>query len=304
MMLKKIWRKFINSRETLPVALTPELETYRLVYSHGGELINDSVAVIASIEDDLILTLYFVNYTPVEKKGKVFILDEQGEKRGTLYIQQQDTFLIGDKQVYFYKITGARSRLPYLYAILMNHLVYAAKRKLNYHLKEGKRLHDLFVYYIKPRPVFLLSVQDADRFDIFPVDLTGRIFNNYYTLAIKSTNQAITLIKKAGRFCLSAVPLNKVDVIYKHHEQRKKGKITLDNLAFPVANSKVLNIPVPDFAITVREFQVENSIEKGGYTLFVMKCINEYPMANNIPLAHAPWYTIAKDQKLSFTLKH
>lgn len=303
-MLKRAWRKFVNSRETLPVALTATLESYRLVYSYNGTLINDSVAVIASIEDDLILTIYFATYIPKEKKAKVFILDKQGKKRGALHIQRQDTFGIDGKQAYFYKVTTARSQIPYLYSILMNHLVYAAKRKLKYHLKEGKRLHDLFVYYIKPRPVFLLSVQDADRFDIFPVDLTGHIFNNYYTLAIKSTNQAIELIKKAGGFCLSAVPLDKVDVIYKHHEQRKKGKVTLDSLTFFVAGSRVLKIPVPDFAIMVREFKVEDTIEKGQYTLLIIKCINEYPVANNIALAHAPWYTIAKKQKLSFMLKH
>lgn len=303
-MLKKAWRKFINSRETLPVGLTAALDAYRLVYSYNGAVVNDSVAVIASIEDDLILTIYFANYIPKEKKAKVFILDGHGKKKGVLHIEQQDTFHIGEKQVYFYKITAARSQAPYLYAILMNHLVYAAKRKLRYHPKEGKRLHDLFVYYIKPRPVFLLSVQDAGRFDMFPVDLTGHIFENYYTLAIKSANPAIHLIKKAGGFCLSAVPLDKAELIYKHHEQRKKGKITIDNLAFPVANSRVLKVPIPDFAITVREFQMEYSVEKGQYTLLVIKCINEYAMANNIPLAHAPWYTIARKQKLSFVLKH
>jgi hypothetical protein len=291
-MANKIWSKFVNSRETLPVALSQQFSTYKMVYNES-KFSSDSVnIVITSIEDDIILAIYFAGHTPKEKNAKIIIHDEKGIKVGLLYVIQQEAITIGNEQVYLYKVISSRNQLPYLYSILMNHIVYAAKRKFKYNTLEGKRLHHLFVYYIKPRPAFLLSLKDGDDFDIFPVDLNGNIFNDYYMQSIKSTNKAVNAIKEAAAFCLSAVPFSKADVIYKLHEQRKKEKMGLKNLPFSVLESRELKIPVPDFAISVREFRVERAFENGLYTTFVMKSINHYTLSEELQFAHAPWYRV------------
>lgn len=285
----KLWLKFVNSRETKPVGLTEQLKNYRLVY-YEGALSIDSNIVITSIEDELILAIYFANYSPRKEKAEISILDEQGKKKGILYIRQQEIISVNDTKIYLYKIISARSYLLHFFPILMNHLVYAAKNRFKYNLKEGKRLHDLFVYYIKPRPVFLLSVRDADNFDIFPVDLTGNIFNDYFIQSIKSTNQGISIIKKTSTICLSAVPYSQAGLIYKHHTQRRKEGIDLRKLSFSTSESRMLKIPVPDFAINVREFRVEKIFENGLYTSFLIKCLNEYELSDAIQFAHTPWY--------------
>ncbi len=292
--MPKLWSKFVNSRETLPIALSKKLSSYKLVYNENG-FSSDSVSiVITSIEDDVILALHFKGYIPKGNKAKITILDEKGLKVGLLYISRQEAITIDNEQVYLCKVIGSRNQLPYLYSILMNHAVYACKRKFKYTMKEGKRLHDLFVFYIKPRPAFLLSLKDGEDFDIFPVDLNGNIFNDYYMQSIKSTNKAVSIIKKTGVFCLSAVPFGKAELIYKLHELRKKERIGLRNLPFTAYESKELKIPVPDFAISVREFKVERAFENGLYTTFVMKSINHYTLSDELQFAHTPWYRLAK----------
>jgi hypothetical protein len=286
----KFWTKFTNSRETKPVALTEQFKQYRLVYSEIGFSSDTANIVITAIEDDIILAIHFTNYKPTNRKAEITIIDGTGVKKGILYIEQQEVISVEGTQIYLYKIITARSYSLHFFPVLMNHIVYGAKRKFKYNPKEGKRLHDLFVFYIKPRPVSLLSVKDGDTFDIFPVDLNGIIFDNYFLQSIKSTNKGINLIKKTGAICLSAVPFSKVDLIYKLHEQRKKEKISLENLSFSTSESRMLKIPVPDFAIDVKEFNGVQTFENGLYTTILLKCINMYKTSDDIQFAHMPWY--------------
>ncbi|HXB12415.1 MAG TPA: hypothetical protein VNZ45_10540, partial [Bacteroidia bacterium] len=81
-MANKIWSKFVNSRETLPVALSQQFSTYKMVYNES-KFSSDSVnIVITSIEDDIILAIYFAGHTPKEKNAKIIIHDEKGIKVG------------------------------------------------------------------------------------------------------------------------------------------------------------------------------------------------------------------------------
>lgn len=289
-MLNRRGDNIIRRRELLPIALTEKAKQFKLLYKDTNFSFEIQNEALVSIESELILAINLGGYIPKTKKPEVTILDEIGNAKGKLKISLFDTLLIEGENIHLCKIDAARSFILPMYSRIADNFIYALKKGIRYKANDLSRLRRLFVYYTKPRPAFLLSIKDEEKIDIFPVDLTGIIAENYMPVAIKSTNKAIDIIRKTKSVCLSAVPFASADLIYKHSEQRKNGNMSLRTLLFTTSESQILKIPVPDFAVYVNELHVEQSFEKGSYTVFIMKLLNKYTLSGALQLAHTPWY--------------
>ena len=139
-----------------------------------------------------------------------------------------------------------------------------------------KAVQQLMTFYIRPRPVVLVSICEESHSNIFPMDLIGPLANNCFTLALRSTSISVPTMVGAGRIVLSGVPAELKDVTYKLGEHHKRGFAHWESLPFPVVWSEIFGIPAMASALWVRELQVLHSEQIGSHTFFACETISEY----------------------------
>jgi flavin reductase (DIM6/NTAB) family NADH-FMN oxidoreductase RutF len=122
----------------------------------------------------------------------------------------------------------------------------------NYCLAWFRRSTALDVYYMRPRPVSMVTVRDGRESDYFPVDWTGAISSGHFVLALRSTTPAIRLIRHSRRMAVSAVPAS-----FKY------------TLASTTVTSMEFALPVPRDALFVREVEISAAHRIHSHTLFV-----------------------------------
>jgi flavin reductase (DIM6/NTAB) family NADH-FMN oxidoreductase RutF len=147
-------------------------------------------------------------------------------------------------------------------------------------------LRAINVYYIRPRPVSLVTVVDDDASNIFPMDLIGPVSSGHFLLALRSTSPAITLMSHIRRVAVSAVPASFKHAAYAlgaHHRERS---IDLGRLPFATVASPEFRLPAPADALVVRELAIRDIHTVGSHTLFVTDIVRETPGTRGDALCH------------------
>jgi flavin reductase (DIM6/NTAB) family NADH-FMN oxidoreductase RutF len=135
--------------------------------------------------------------------------------------------------------------------------------------------HAMMVMFICPRPVVLVTAMEEYGGNLFPMNLMGYLGDGHFSLALNSERQASQCVKRSGRVALSSVPFEKAEVarqLGKHHLQ---SSIDWNRLPFHVKSSSRFGIPVPEFALRVRELEVQAVEELGSHTFFVARILQE-----------------------------
>ena len=133
-------------------------------------------------------------------------------------------------------------------------------------------LRRLFVFYICPRPVVLVTVVHEDTSNVFPMDLIGSVSDSEFSLALRSTSPAVKLMKASKRVALSDVPHDQMSVAYalgKHHNEKS---IDWKSLPFALGRSRGFELPVPNFALRVRDMEISAIHSVGSHTVFLTHC--------------------------------
>jgi len=133
--------------------------------------------------------------------------------------------------------------------------------------------HSLFVAYICPRPVVLVSVVDGNDNNIFPMDLIGPIGEQHFSLVLHNTSSALPLIDRARRVVLSSVPIEETKIAYELGKNHRQPGIQWARLPFPTTYSATLHLPVPKFALRVRELEVDCVRNLGSHTLLLARVL-------------------------------
>ncbi len=149
-------------------------------------------------------------------------------------------------------------------------------------------LFALYVFYYVPRPVWLVSVAFKGAANVFPMDLVGRMGDDLFLLALRSTSPAVRLMKGSKRLALTAVPFEEKDVAYRLGGHHKKETIDWDALPFQGVPSPRFGIRVPASALGVREVEVVATELVGTHVLFVTKIVREERWRPGRPLCHIP----------------
>lgn len=162
-------------------------------------------------------------------------------------------------------------------------------------------LHCLFVFYICPRPVVLVSVADANIMNIVPMDLIGPVGARCFSLALHSTSAAAPLIERSRRVALSSVPAEQAAVAYQLGKNHKAPCGGTDHLPFATTPSAVFGLPVPQFALRVREMKIESVRAVGSYRLFLASAVEDRRSADGLQffLVHGFYQRLAASSELS-----
>jgi flavin reductase (DIM6/NTAB) family NADH-FMN oxidoreductase RutF len=140
---------------------------------------------------------------------------------------------------------------------------------------KARDVHAMCVYYNCPRPVGLVSVSDGNATNIFPMNLMGAIGGSGFAFALNTGKPVTLLIERARRIALSTVPFPQAKTAYGMAPNHKKESIDAAQLPFAVRRSAEFGFPVPEFALRLREMEVEAIERPGSHTLFVARVVRD-----------------------------
>lgn len=207
--------------------------------------------------------------------------DDRAAVRGELTLRaQQSIDLSPERRLWICEVTGSSN-----HCIAPLHM-YAREARDAWHQRKGKPnpynfkmspadLRALNVYYMRPRPVSLVTVIDGGQSDLFPMDLIGSVSSGNFLMALRSTSPAIPLMSSSRRIAVSAVPASFKAAAYalgKHHE-----RLCVDwgTLPFTTVGSPALGLPVPRDAMLVRELEIREVHRINSHTFFVTDVVRE-----------------------------
>ncbi|HVW07371.1 MAG TPA: flavin reductase [Bryobacteraceae bacterium] len=163
---------------------------------------------------------------------------------------------------------------------LWGHFAYLAYRRRRFNNNPEIRItpreaHTMVVFFICPRPVVLVSVLHGDESNVFPMNLMGPIGDGKFAFALNSTRHAAPIVVRARRAAISNVPLKDAELAKSLGRNHLKLSIDLSELPFGSRPSPVFGFPVPDFAVRVRELEIESSQRLGSHTFFIARLVHD-----------------------------
>jgi flavin reductase (DIM6/NTAB) family NADH-FMN oxidoreductase RutF len=144
----------------------------------------------------------------------------------------------------------------------------------------------LMIFYLCPRPVFLVSVDDGHSSNLFPMDLVGPLLPERFTLALRNTSPSVQTIKNARRVAFADAPGTACQIAYQLGAHHRKQNIEWDTLPFRTLRSEQFSLRIPEIALQVREVEILDFQTVGSHTLFVGRICSEQTLASGDQLAH------------------
>lgn len=168
-----------------------------------------------------------------------------------------------------------------------------AWRQAQHNLKDPHAFHMSFadlralnVFYMMPRPVYLISTVHADASNIFPMDLVGPLGEGMFLLALRLTSPSVELMRESGRIVAAGAPAAVKQAVYQLGNHHKKRSIDWDTLPVAVEPSPKFGIPTPSGPLGVRELEVIHSEPIGSHMLFVTTVAAQSSGADTPQLCH------------------
>jgi len=210
-----------------------------------------------------------------------------GEQRllGKIGLRCSSSLRVGTQELDLFQIRYYRNYCLSKPRLWARHLQYARQRR---RVEDSdvpitaREIHAMIVFYICPRPVVLVSVADGGVGNVFPMNLMGPIGNGYFAFALNSTKAVAPLVERTGRVALSSVPVEQASLAYQLGGNHKKPCIDWKQFPFATAISSAFGVPVPRFALRVREMEVETARKIGSHTLFVARTIRDERWADGL----------------------
>lgn len=131
------------------------------------------------------------------------------------------------------------------------------------------------VFFICPRPVVLVSAMTSSSGNIFPMNLFGAIGGGHFAFALNSTRKAAPLVERAGRVTLSNIPFEHAGLARQLGKNHRLESANWNELPFKTKRSTALDLPIPEFALRVREVEIEAVRKLGSHTLFFSRILRD-----------------------------
>jgi len=144
----------------------------------------------------------------------------------------------------------------------------------------------LNVFYMMPRPVYLVSVAHGDAGNLFPMDLVGPLGDAHFLMALRRTSPSIEPMRVGWRVVVSGVPGAWKDEAYQLGRHHKERSIDWSALPFPVTPSAVFGIPAPAGALRVRELEVLHAEDVGSHVFFFTRVAGDEWRGTGPQLCH------------------
>jgi len=198
-----------------------------------------------------------------------------GERLGEIRLESAGSIPLGDARLALFRTTGCRNATApaltrwWRYALSWEHARRAPARGDGLCMSASD-LRCLNVYYMWPRPVYLIGVASGDRSNFFPMDLVGRVDASHFLLALRATSPAIELMETSRVIAMSAAPADRLQTVYALGAHHRKSSVDTSTLPFAVVRSARHGLPVLATGFT-RELSVQQVHRHGSHVLFVCR---------------------------------
>lgn len=157
------------------------------------------------------------------------------------------------------------------------------------------------VTFIRPHPIFLVSVGTRENGNIFPMNLCGALGGGYFGFALRPERVVGTLVERAGRATLSSIPEAEGHLAYRLASHHTMEAIDWDQLPFSTKLSKRFQTPVPTFTQRVKELEIVTAHAFGSHRFFIGKVVEDERFAEALTFCsiHGFYqFRRLKDQKI------
>jgi flavin reductase (DIM6/NTAB) family NADH-FMN oxidoreductase RutF len=232
--------------------------------------------------------------------------DCSGDNRllGEIQLSYAETIRIGDRVLCLFRASRSTNRCLPRSVVWRRYLDFARQQR---RVAKGptppetrmiiRELFALSTFYICPRPVVLVSVVDGNAGNIFPMDLIGPVGGQHFTLALHSTSTAIPLMERSRRVALSGVPVEQISIAYALGQNHKRTDFHWNQLSFDLTTSPAFGLPVPDFALSVKEIEVEEVRAMGSHKLFICRTGANHVLSPGLQLSFVQGFYHARRQQ-------
>jgi hypothetical protein len=140
----------------------------------------------------------------------------------------------------------------------------------------------MMVQFIRPHPVMLVSVGTRENGNIFPMNLLGDLGNGYFGLALRTERVVGGLVERCGRVALSSMPLSQGAVAYQLAHNHSQESFDWGKLPFPMRTSAAFDIPVPAFALRVKELEIKTVRVVGSHSFFAGRIVHDEQLSGGL----------------------
>jgi flavin reductase (DIM6/NTAB) family NADH-FMN oxidoreductase RutF len=286
---RKALRRVVLGDTDLPQQCTvamrdPQSEVEVWLHGLGPDLNVTDNHVIASAAPSIIAMGLDDAWRPQIKSGTRLLLrlrQRGGDAAllGQLGLQSTEVVRTGGGDVHLFEVRSCENyclpRLRIWRYSLFQAWLRARYRKNTDVSMTARSANAITVLFSCPRPVVLVSVALGDGGNIFPMNLMGPIGDGYFAFALNGRRQAASFVERAGRVAISSVPFDQATLARQLGANHRCEGVNWSELPFQVTQSAALGIPVPTFALRVREMEIEAIRKLGSHTLFVARIIRD-----------------------------
>lgn len=137
------------------------------------------------------------------------------------------------------------------------------------------------IFFMRPRPLVLVGVDDGQHSNIFPMDLVGPIAPDRFALALRNTRKSVETVKRARRVALSRIAAADHRIAFRLGANHKVATMDHYTLPFKLSRSRLLSQPIPATALRVLEVDIHDYQSMGSHTLFVGRVVSDDQMDNS-----------------------
>jgi flavin reductase (DIM6/NTAB) family NADH-FMN oxidoreductase RutF len=136
------------------------------------------------------------------------------------------------------------------------------------------------VSFIRPHPTVLVSVSSALGINIFPMNIMGSLGPDRFGFALRNDRLAGQLVEGTGRLVLSNVLVRHASLAYGLAPNHTKAFIQRNELPFSTVFSPMFQYPVPEFAVRIREMELETVRRIGSHSFFVARILRDTALSD------------------------
>lgn len=217
--------------------------------------------------------------------------EPSGKLLGRVGLKYRQALPLGETDLYFFDTDSYENFCLPRIELYWNYLrerikLFFDHDPRNVHKMTPAQLFAMWVLYIAPRPVGLVSYDHEGKSNLLPMDLMGETDSPYYLLGLHTTSPATPVITRARKLAISHVPFEDKDVVFSFGRHHRQVTIDWDQVPFPVEKSRTFGLPVPQHALDVREVVLEESLETGRHTLFVTTTVDFEERHRGLQMCH------------------
>ena len=232
--------------------------------------------------------------------------DHSGDNRwlGEIRLSYAETIRIGDRALCLFRGSRSTNRCLPRSVVWRRYLDFARRQR---RIAKGptppetrmiiRELFALSTFYICPRPVVLVSVVDGNAGNIFPMDLIGPIGGQHFTLALHGTSTAVSPMERSRRVALSGVPVEQISIAYALGQNHKKTDFCWNQISFDLTTSPAFGLPIPEFALSVKEMEIEEVRAMGSHKLFICRTEVNHLRSHGLQLSFVQGFYHARRQQ-------